>query len=60
MDNIDKRMNAFDAGLSASNDMLNEKMVRLAEIHAETVQRLDALMIMVERYLSNRNNSSQS
>jgi len=49
MDDAGKRMNNFDANFS----LLNEKM-------AETVQRLDALIIIVERYLSNRNGSSQN
>ncbi|HEX8889317.1 MAG TPA: hypothetical protein VF779_09065 [Pyrinomonadaceae bacterium] len=60
MDDADKRMNNFDVSLSGANDTLNEKMARLAEVHTETVQRLDALIVMVERYLNNRNGSSQS
>lgn len=67
MDDADKRMNDFDAQLSASMEsfdtrlnILNEKMAKLADVQVETVQRLDALIIVVERYLSNRNDPSQS
>ena len=63
MDTFDARLNAltdgFDARLNTLNDTWNEKWARLTEVHAEGEQRLNALISVVERYLSNRNGNSQ-
>lgn len=60
MDDADKRMNNFDAHLSASMESFDARINILNEKMAETGEHLNALTIMVERYLSNRNGSPQS
>ena len=53
--NTDERMDRSNELLNT----LNEKMVRLAEAQAQTDERLNALISVVDRYISGRENGSQ-
>lgn len=59
MDDFGARLNASTASFETRLNTLNENMAKLAAVHVEGEQRLNALIIVVERYLSGQNGKSQ-